>query len=43
LIVKAGWQTPQVSFHPIEIKSTAEDIAVDLEAAKRDQAMLKHM
>jgi hypothetical protein len=42
--VKGGGQTPQVSFHPsrdIEIKSTADDIAVDLEAAKRDQALLK--
>jgi hypothetical protein len=42
--VKAGGRTPQVSIHPsrdVEIKSTAEDIAVDLEAAKRDQATLK--
>jgi len=44
LPLKSSGRTPQVSFHPsrdIEIKSTAEDIAVDLEAAKRDQAMLK--
>jgi hypothetical protein len=38
LIVKAGGRTPPVSFHPsrnIESKSTAEDVAVDLEAAKK--------
>jgi len=42
--VKASGRTPQVSIHPsrdVEIKSTAEDIAVDLEAAKMDQATLK--
>lgn len=44
LPLKGGGRTPQVSFRPsrdIEIKSTADDIAVDLEAAKRDQALLK--
>jgi hypothetical protein len=44
LLVRSSGRTPQVSFHPsrdIEIKSTAEDITVDLEAAKRDWATLK--
>ncbi|KIJ97904.1 hypothetical protein K443DRAFT_9560 [Laccaria amethystina LaAM-08-1] len=42
LPLKGGGRTPQVSFHSsqdIEIKSTADDIAVDLEAAKRDQTL----
>jgi hypothetical protein len=43
-IVKAGVQTPQVSFHPSrdpEIQTEANAIAVDPETAKRDQKMLK--
>jgi hypothetical protein len=44
LSVKAGGQTPQVSFHPsrdMNIQSEADDVAVDLESAKRDNKLLK--
>jgi hypothetical protein len=43
-IVKASGRTPQVYFHPsrgVEVKSVAEDIAADLESAKRDMTTLK--
>jgi hypothetical protein len=42
--VKAGGQTPLVSFRPsrdAEIQGQIEEIAVDLEAAKRDKRLLK--
>ena len=43
-IVKAGGRTPQVSFHPSrdqQIQVEANEIAADLEHAKRDPATLK--
>jgi len=43
-VVRADGRTPLISFHPSrdqEIKDETEEIAIDLEDAKRDQANLK--
>ena len=43
-IVKGGGRTPQVSFHPSrdqQIQVEANEIAADLETAKRDPTTLK--